>query len=178
MIMQSTSSQYSIRPSGEHGSVLVIALVMLLVLTMMAVVGVQSTSMQERMAGNMRDASLAFQAAEAALRDAEDYINDTNSTIQFEKKFADEISGHYAEPDSSLWNNPSTWSENASIQIRTGIDHVALEPRYIIELVEYAWEGDSIKLGEVPDIYIYRVTSRSVGGSEDAVVILQSVYIR
>ncbi len=161
---------------------MVIALVLLLVLTLMAITGMQISSMQERMAGNMRDASLAFQSAEAALRDAEVYIRENrvndNSTIQFELKFENEENGHY-QPDTTLWVDQNTWSNNASsIQIGYDIVHVSSQARYIIEEIEYAWDGDSVDFGPIPDIYFYRITSMAVGGNENTEVLLQSVYIR
>ena len=54
----------------ERGAVLIVTLLFLVVLTMLGVTAMTSTTMEERMAGNTRDASLALQAAEAALRDA------------------------------------------------------------------------------------------------------------
>ncbi len=43
----------------------------ILVLTMLGLAAMQSSTLQERMAGNQRDRSIALQAAELALRDAE-----------------------------------------------------------------------------------------------------------
>ncbi|HYC48333.1 MAG TPA: PilX N-terminal domain-containing pilus assembly protein [Thermoanaerobaculia bacterium] len=54
----------------QRGAVLIVTLLFLVVLTMLGVTAMTSTTMEERMAGNTRDASLALQAAEAALRDA------------------------------------------------------------------------------------------------------------
>lgn len=55
----------------QTGAVLPISLVMLLLLTLIGVTGSQVTGLEEKMAGNMRDKNIAFQAAESALRDAE-----------------------------------------------------------------------------------------------------------
>lgn len=59
---------------GQKGAVLIVGLVILLVVTMIGVGGQQSTVLQERMAGNMRQNNIAFQAAEAALQAALSYI--------------------------------------------------------------------------------------------------------
>lgn len=53
----------------ERGAVLIVALLFLVMLTLLGVTAMTSTTMEERMAGNSRDAGIAFQAAEAALRD-------------------------------------------------------------------------------------------------------------
>ena len=47
------------------------ALMFLLVLAVLGVSALNSTVMQEKMVSNTKDVNLAFQAAEAALRDAE-----------------------------------------------------------------------------------------------------------
>jgi len=71
-------SQYRHDFKGAHkhqsGAVLPISLVMLLLLTVIGVTGSQMTGLEEKMAGNMRDRNIAFQAAESALRDAEQDI--------------------------------------------------------------------------------------------------------
>ncbi len=55
----------------QQGSVLIVSLIFLVVLTLLGIASVRSTSIQERMAFNTREQNLAFQAAEAALRDGE-----------------------------------------------------------------------------------------------------------
>ena len=55
---------------GQSGAVLVVALLFLLIITMLGVTSMQSTTAEERMAGNARDQNNSLQAAEAALRDA------------------------------------------------------------------------------------------------------------
>ena len=47
------------------------ALMFLLVLCVLGVAALNSTLLQEKMAGNTKDMNVAFQAAEAGLRDAE-----------------------------------------------------------------------------------------------------------
>lgn len=58
------------RAHRERGAVLIVALLFLVMLTLLGVTAMTSSTMEERMAGNARDNSVAFQAAEAALRDA------------------------------------------------------------------------------------------------------------
>lgn len=57
--------------NAQRGVALVVALVLLLVATLIGLAGIRGTNLQERMSANMYDRSLAFQRAEAALRDAE-----------------------------------------------------------------------------------------------------------
>lgn len=55
----------------QSGVVMVISLIMLLALTLIGVTSSNVTGLEEKMAANSKDINLAFQAAEAALRDAE-----------------------------------------------------------------------------------------------------------
>lgn len=57
--------------SREAGAALIVALIMLLISTMIGLASIRSTATSERMAANMYDRSLAYQAAEAALRAGE-----------------------------------------------------------------------------------------------------------
>ena len=55
-------------PARQHGISLLVVLILLLVTSVLGIVVLRSTAMQERMSANMRDRSIAFQATEAALR--------------------------------------------------------------------------------------------------------------
>lgn len=59
------------RHESERGAVLLVSLVMLLLLTLIGLAGMRMVQLEERMAGNLRDRQMAFQAAEAALRAGE-----------------------------------------------------------------------------------------------------------
>lgn len=61
-------------PKYQKGVVLVISLIMLALLSIIGVAAMQATGLEEKMAGNMRDRNIAFQAAEAGMRDAENDI--------------------------------------------------------------------------------------------------------
>jgi type IV pilus assembly protein PilX len=73
-----------------------------------------------------------------------------------------------------VWSTPT-----ASRQYTGTIQGVAALPRYIIEeLPPIQVEGESAKFGAYPDINLYRVTARGVGGTQNAVVILQGTFRR
>ncbi|MEX1108177.1 MAG: PilX N-terminal domain-containing pilus assembly protein [Dongiaceae bacterium] len=56
--------------SGQRGAALVVGLILLLVLTILAVSGVVTSTLELRMVGNMQLQERAFQAAEVAVEDA------------------------------------------------------------------------------------------------------------
>ncbi|MDE2346314.1 MAG: hypothetical protein KGL13_07580, partial [Gammaproteobacteria bacterium] len=131
--------------SKQTGFVLIVALILLLVLTVLGLAAAQSTSLQERMAGNARDRDLAFQAAEAGLRAAGSCLN---SGIAICNNFTANANGTYTfnpyspVPPSTnltpLWNVPNFWHNPANVlsyQAITGLSlpDVAAQPEIIIE---------------------------------------------
>jgi len=64
---------------SQRGATLLVALVMLIVMTLLGLASIRGTSMQEKMGANMYDRSLAFQAVESALREAEASITITTT---------------------------------------------------------------------------------------------------
>ena len=71
-----------IMPNRERGTALIIAMLFLVILGMLGVTTMTNTTLDERMAGNSRDRDIAMQAAEAALRDAERDLSNTNSAFR------------------------------------------------------------------------------------------------
>lgn len=65
----------------QKGVALAISLIMLLMLTIIGISNMESTIMEEKMAGNIIDRNRALQAAEAALRDGERTIEKAGSDI-------------------------------------------------------------------------------------------------
>jgi type IV pilus assembly protein PilX len=63
----------------QSGSALVICMVFLLLLTILGVSSMQSSTMQEKMVGNAVEENRAFQMAEGALREGENYIEGNGS---------------------------------------------------------------------------------------------------
>lgn len=59
----------------QSGAALVIVLLLLLVMTLLGLASLRATLLEERMSGALYDRSLAFQAAELAMREAEAFIN-------------------------------------------------------------------------------------------------------
>lgn len=148
----------------QQGSALIVALVFLLVMTLIGTTAMQGTSQQETMAGNVRNRNLAFQAAEAALRDAENALDGGATGIP-----------------AADWSDLNIWA-TATIYPGT-LDQVIEPPRYIIE--EIGWvtiggSGENLALSATAGIgsNFYQITARGVGGTADAVVILQTVYKR
>jgi type IV pilus assembly protein PilX len=58
----------------QSGMSLVIVLILLVAMSLLGIAILRSTAMQERMSANLRDRSLAFQAAEATMRFAQNQV--------------------------------------------------------------------------------------------------------
>jgi len=83
----------------QEGFVLIVGLVILGLLTMLALSSMRDTTMQEKMAGASRDSGLAFQAAESALRDAENCITATTPGCAFDAVAND---AHFDQDDAAF----------------------------------------------------------------------------
>lgn len=59
----------------QAGAILFVSLIFLIVLTGLGLTALRMAKLEEKMTGNQREHSLAFEAAESALRQAEDYLN-------------------------------------------------------------------------------------------------------
>lgn len=168
-------------PRPQQGAVLIIALIMLLAMTLIGVTGLSSTTMQERMAGNLREVNIAFQAAEAALREGENYL--TAATLP-----AFDGSDWRYQPAAAgtpqHWNVSSTWTGTASREYQGDLDTddvvLAAAPRYIIEeLPAVPAPGGSLSSDTpAPETGMYRITARAFGRSDTTIVMLQTTYKR
>lgn len=168
---------------AQRGLVLFLSLVVLLMITVLAVSGSQTTSLQERMAGNDRDRGLAFQAAEAALMDAERLLSNAslppfdNSDGLYAFNAGNRpawIGGDDSGAVITYGNRPGPGDQAEAIAV------VARQPEYIIEQFPLSQApGGSLEAGTAADgVAFYQVTARGFGGRASTVVVLQTVYRR
>ena len=172
----------------QKGAILVFCLVFLAVLTTLGMTGMESTILEERMSGNMRDYSVAFQAAESALKSAEIWLEgqvtlpitstDGTTTVWAEDAMdPDAADGAYWWDHANI--NPAWWAANADAI--AGIVDVASQPLYIIEDYHTATSGQSIGIGggeiTVPREF-HRITARGVGAATTTMVTLQSTFVK
>lgn len=168
---------------NQHGSILIVSLMILVVLTMIGVSSMSTSSLQERMAGNFRDRQIAFQSAEMTLAYAEEFArNSINSASLF-----DDTNGYYSQ-----YNGPTNlnafdstwWTTTKSQALPTTIAQVRTQPRYVIEYRGDVGitEGTSINVGGYGEstggglISNFRITVRATGLSDNTKIILQSNY--
>lgn len=167
----------------QQGTVLIVALLMLVVMTILGVSSMSTTSLEEKMAGNFRDRQIAFNAAETALAQAEAYVNDNiNSASVFNGNNG--LYDSYDGPTQHDAFDDAWWSGSNSIVLADTIDEVSTQPRYTIEYRGDigADEGTSVNIGGYGEssgggeITSFRITVRATGLSDNSVVFLQSYY--
>lgn len=174
----------------QSGAVLVVSLIMLLLLTLIGTTGMSVTSLEEKMAGNMRDRNLAFQAAESALSAGETAAATAALTLSCPDVGGVNPVGYYlpldvdcngAKESTHVWDNADVWTDDAkSVVYDTDDDadtidlaDISANPRYIIEDMG-AVDCSGSAVGSL-DCHNYRVTARATGGTNAAVVIVQSI---
>lgn len=159
---------------SQSGAALAISLIMLLLLTIIGVTAMQSTTLQERMAGNSRERSIAFQVAETALRDGEMAL-EASILGTFVSTSSSSTNGLYRENASAdeAWYLSKT-SVPASSAAGTFDDS-----SFVIEqLSAVPGSGGSLEAGVPGLAQYYRVTARGQGTAGTAVILLQSTFKR
>lgn len=166
----------------QRGAALIVSLLILLVMTLIGLSGMQTTVLEERMAGNFKNRNLAFQSAESALREGEEFLR----TTPILPSFNGTTLGLYQPTTTGQprWHDDNTdWSSGALpdgvITYGGALAEVAASPGYIIEEMLPVLESTgSLETGTALEHRYYRVTSRAVGGTTSAVVMLQATYKR
>lgn len=182
-----TTKKFSLGSRQQQGAILFVSLIMVLLISIAGLSAIRGSNLQELMAGNMRDRNLAFQAAEAGLRAGEFSVSaHVISLPAFNNAdgYFDNLNGVNTFP-------PSTWSltdwQNNAAATAMSLPLISDQPRYVVEkiivpiTISAALDGsgiDASSLDSFEESEFFRVTSRGTGGTENAAVILQSVYKR
>lgn len=196
------------KPQRQTGAVLIISLIMLLAITLIGVTSSNVTSLQEKMAANSKDVNLAFQAAEAALREAETVIATRPIEFASMRKLAATDAGQGKLGYYSLLNDDETSTTGATVKSPlpayystvdwsgtkvikySGTKPVGSiqEPVYIIEEIKSeplknSSEDDTLEGGAVQTTsgrttIWMRITAHGWGSNANSVVTLQSTAYR
>ncbi|MCP1726273.1 type IV pilus assembly protein PilX [Natronospira proteinivora] len=177
--MRSTQLAHTrvVAPSRQGGAVLLFSLIVLLLLTVIGVTAMQTTTLQERMAGGQRDRHLAVQGAEAAVREAERFLQ--QATLP---QFLGAENGLYHHNDypAPSWQDFG-WGSGYRNYDGGDMDGLLAEaPGYYIERLPPVANPDGSLVGgeAIEDTEFYRITARSTGGSGQSEVIVQVIFRR
>lgn len=175
------SNQMTRIPRAQSGAALMVVLILLLVMTLLGLASLRGTLMEERMSANLLDRSLAFQAAEAALREGEATIlangragfpaigsGGCNGNLCDQPTEAEIAAGYIPRAD----RNGGHWANALA-----DVGDVAIQPQYFIEYMGEApsWPRCDSEIPQHPSCLKprYRVTARSTA-ADRAQVVLQS----
>jgi type IV pilus assembly protein PilX len=163
-------------PSNQRGVSLIVSLVLLVIVTMLAVGSLRGVLMQSRMSGTTTDRSMAFEAAEAALRDAERRAALVDTSI-FP---AAGCTGGYCKTPAAA--DTPRWMNEAFTDWRTSTAAApanAPPQQAIVEDMGDApnWAGCENEIPRQPNCSTrrYRITSRSTADGR-ATVLVQSQF--
>jgi len=163
----------------QAGMVLVASMLILIALTVLGLATMRSSRTEISMAGNQRELGITFNAAEAGLSAAEDYIDNSFSTTAYNNP----SQGLYARLDNDPdYRDPATWAASQSATI--GLPHVAEEPKFIIKYLGDRSQNEvaAVNIGgygsSQPGITVsnFRITARAVGQTGRASRQLQAYY--
>ena len=180
----------------QEGAILVIALLFLVLLTIIGVSSISGVTLEEKMASNLREQNVAFQAAESALRDAEiDLESGIGGTGNRDPMT---VAANFASDCTTAFTNgvcrqpaapPGTWQTeivtvsswnwtdtNKTVAYGRFTGAAALtgvfrQPRYVIE---YLQEKDDSST--TPITRYFRISARGWGADQNSSVTLQTVY--
>jgi type IV pilus assembly protein PilX len=170
----------------QRGITLIMSLLILVMITILALSVMHTSVFEERMAGNTRDRALAFEAAEYALREAQEFLS--SAVLPSFTATGGESGAYFKGLDTSpsgqteedYWQDTHDWSTKsvAATEANAVLSGQA-QPRYVIE--EYqtvSCAGGSVKWPPPAPKTIYKITARGQGRTTEAVVILQAFYDR
>lgn len=194
----------SVSKKRQEGAILVVCMIMLLLVTLLGVGTMDLTTREVKMAVAMQDGDRAFEAAEAALREAECWIetglepygddcgpNSAGGSAAISRGPSNNagIGGIWEQgaaigSGTSWWleKNDKWWKDNGTPVVglkNNGTDQLSSPARYVIELVSISSEGGSLvkkASGDNGRQKFYRITARGVGVKDSTVVLLQSTY--
>ena len=171
--------------AGQRGVALVVCLALLLVLGIAGASAVRTTILEERVVRNASDALVAFQAAEAALREGEAFLaGSIDSTEHFTDTGNDGLWTPAPPGERERWALAGVWAPagSRSRKVTNPVEAVAAQPRFIVERLASLEIAPSPHLVEESTVAseqrleIFRVTGRGVGRSGAASAMVQGTY--
>ena len=150
----------------QNGFTLIVSLIFLVMMTMLGLAMFSGFTLDETMAGNLREKSRAFDAAQTAINSAEYWLaqpgNATiGSTCSTALTTPQVCSNALANPTTLPWVNAGI-----SVTPASGAGSYAANPTYYIQYLGTQASGNAF----------YLITAAAQGGNANAVAVLQTVY--
>ena len=170
---------------SQRGVALIVVLLLLLVVTLLGLGSMRNALLQERMAANTLSRGYAFQAAEATLREAEQFARG-KLTIP-PSGCSNGVCARTIDGAQPAWQADGFWEATGNVGYLVSTVHnttAGIQPRYVVEDYGTASAtptgGDPIDMGNpappsADNMQLFRITvySRAENGAE---VMLQSLF--
>jgi len=178
----------------QHGAVLIVSLIILLLMTLIGVSGMQTTTLEEKMASNNLDRMIALQAAEAALAEGETIVRALNNAGQLGPYDGNGADARYDGSFTDIWTVVD-WTGSSAANTNeaspyTGPDVAVYTsaggppPAFVIEQYAAALAGPQNNPGGYGQgigsgtVFLFRVTARGTSRAGTGQVFLQSIMTR
>lgn len=174
----------------QRGAVLMVGLVLLMALVILGVAASQSAIIQERLAGNFRDTSLAFESAEAGTRWSSAWLQSLGKT-SLSRPFP---CSSGCDNDSPVWEvgvyptdpapTDETWDDARQYgidpsndeEVAGGIPLVHDQPAFIME--QQIFLRDDLAGDPQKGVAFYRVTGKGTGQRQASAAIVRAVVAK
>ena len=175
----------------QRGATLVVALILLLVMMLMSSTALQINILQSRMAANLQDQTVAFEASETALLYAEEWLaslkvapelTDYESWRPGDAEFVFDSRKRSALQDQlnqlSTVNNWTDRARPANTFNSTDVARVYEQPRVSLEVIDFSPDDKTTgyAYGQESGVITFRQHGRSTGVTGSSEVVLVSEY--
>lgn len=153
--------------TNQKGFVLAISMIFLLVMTGLAITAIRRSTLDEKVAGNLREQNLAFQAAETALRYCENIVETEDPVVTITLR---DIGGTVLPNE---WDTPANWGAGGfATTLPAGtVANVATQPQCMAE--RWQLQKNETFAKNAPVGLVHVITARGVGSTPNSVVWLQ-----
>ena len=173
----------------NSGSGLVISLLILLILTILGVTALNTTVMEERMSSNTRQRNMAHQAAETAMKAAEQWLGNTSGNVMLlshinlfnadAELYDDTVSDRSISwdlNDSAAWSSANSEAVTSLSSFPSDATVIPGAPRYVIEYIGRV--GDPPLNFTDPDLreHAFRIVTIGWGPDKTTKVVLSSTF--
>jgi type IV pilus assembly protein PilX len=156
-----------------RGATLIVALIMLALIAIIGFGALQTTTMEEKMAGNLRDKTISFQAAEAGLRDREGWLREQSSAPATTEWLVAK-----GDLDLSLpfpfGATPLEYGDEGVIDM----ENVSADPTMVMEEMEFVPDSLDVGFDMRKGRDFYRIVSEGRGQTTTSATVLESIYAK
>ncbi len=150
-------------------------------MTLLGITGMQTTVLEEKMAGNFRDKGTAFQIAESALKTSELILKEETTECLTKTLLTGGVVVGCTIGPAGLHTSAPAWEDldwSAATAADIATDTIFSGNYIIVELATIKESNGSLEAGIANEYTYYRITSQAEGGTNTSIAMLQTIYKR